>query len=73
MSQVVKCLGDHNPFASDSEGGVTVESDCEGDSPEGTNGLPGVEGGEEASSRAVLTVGSLSAYVYSRLPIPSLA
>jgi hypothetical protein len=69
---VVQCLGDRNPFVSDPEGEVGVESDCEGDSSEGTNWSLGVEG-EEASSRAVLTVGSFSAYVDSRPSIPSLA
>ena len=67
MSQVVKYLRDRNPFASSTEGDVDVESDCEGDWLEGTNELPGVEGGEEALPRAVLTVGSFSACVYSHL------
>ena len=68
---VVKCLRDRNPFAGDPEGDVNVESDCERDLSEVTNGLPEVEGDGEALRRAVLTFGSFSAYVYSHFFIPS--
>ena len=73
MSPVVKCLRDRNPFAGDPEGDVNVESDCERDSPEVINGLPGVEKDGEALHRAILTFGSFSAYVYSHFSIPSSA
>ena len=69
MSPVVKYLGDQNPFIGDPEGDANVESDCEGDSSEVTNGFPKIEGREEVLLRAVLTVGSLSACVYSHLSI----
>ena len=62
---MVKRLRDRNPFAGDPEGDVNVESDCERDLSEVTNGLPEVEGDGEALPRAVLTFGSFSAYVYS--------
>ena len=73
MSPVVKCLRDRNPFAGDPEGDVNVESDCERDLSEVTNGLPEVEGDREALHRTVLTSGSFSAYVYSPFSIPSSA
>ena len=69
MSPVVKYLGDQNPFIGDPEGDADVESDCEGDSSEVTNGFSKIEGREEVLLRAVLTVGSLSACVYSHLSI----
>ena len=69
MSPVVKYLGDRNPFTGDPEGDANVESDCEGDSSEVTNWFPKIEGREEVLLRAVLTVGSLSACVYSHLSI----
>lgn len=64
---MVKYLRGQNPFASDPGGHANVESDCEGDLSEVINRSPGMERGEEASPRAVLTIGSFSAYVYSRL------
>ena len=69
MSPVVKYLGDRNPFTGDPERDADVESDCEVDSSEVTNGFLEMERREEVLLRAVLTVGSLSAYVYSRLSI----
>ena len=70
MFPVVKYLGDQNPFTGDPEGDANVESDCEGDSSEVTNGFPEIERREEVLLRAVLTVGSLSAcVVYSHLSI----
>ena len=71
-SPVVKCLRDRNPFAGDPEGDVNVESDCERDLSEVTNGLPEVEGDGEALPRAVLTFGSFSAYEYSHFFYPCL-
>ena len=64
---MVKYFRDRNPFAGDSEGDVNVESDCEGDLSEVASDFPGVDWGEEAMPRAVLTVGSFSAYVHSHL------
>ena len=69
MSPVVEYLGDRNPFTDDPEGDANVESDCEGDSSEVTNGFLEIERREEVLLRAVLTVGSLSACVYSHLSI----
>ena len=73
MSPVVKYLGDQNPFTDDPEGDANIESDCEGDSSEVPNGFPEIEGREEVLLRAVLTVGSLSAFVYSHFSIVSSA
>ena len=67
MSPVVKYLGDRNPFTGHLD--ASVESDCEGDSSEVTNEFPEIERREEVLLRAVLTVGSLSACVYSHLSI----
>ena len=64
---MVKYFRDRNPFAGDS-GDFSVESDCEGDSLKVADGIPGVsELGETALPRAVLTIGSFSAYEYFRL------
>ena len=66
---MVKYFKDRNPFAGDPDGDLNVESDCEGGSSEDASGLLKMEGGEDALSRAVLTVGSFPAYVYSH-PLP---
>ena len=67
---MVEYFRDRNPFAGDS-GDFSVESDCEGDSSKVADGVPGVpEGRETALSRAILTIGSFSAYEYSRPSIP---
>lgn len=60
-------LRGQNLFAGDPEGHTNVESDCEEDFSEAINRSPGIERGEEAFPRAVLTIGSFSACVYSRL------
>ena len=60
---MAKCLGEQDPFEGDPGGDVGTESDCEDDSPEDANGLQEVGAREEAKLRAVLTVGSFSAYV----------
>ena len=67
MSPVVKYFVDQNPFTGDLD--ANVESDCEGDSSEVTNEFPEMERREEVLLRAVLTVGSLSACVYSHLSV----
>ena len=61
MPPVAKYLGEQDPFGGDPGGDVGTESDCEGD-------LPEVGAREEAQPRAVLTVGSFSAYVRLHLP-----
>ena len=66
MSPVVKYLEDGKSIIKDLEGDINVESDCEGDSPEVTSEEEKKEGG----TRAVLIIGSFSAYV-SFLPSPS--
>ena len=69
---MVKYRGDRDTVVGDPEGDVGDESDCEGDSWEVADGIFGVsEGGEKALPRAILTVGSFSAYEYSRPSIPS--
>ena len=68
---MVKYGRDRDPVVGDPLGDVGVESDCEGDSSKVADGVPGVpEGRETALSRAILTVGSFSAYEYSRPSIP---
>ena len=62
MSLVVKYLKGQD-IASDLEGDVNVESDCNGDLQGVGDELPDVKDGEEEETRAVLTTGSLSAYV----------
>ena len=70
MPPVVKYCRDRDPVVGDPLGDVGVESDCEGDSPKVADGIPGVsELGETALPRAVLTVGSFSAYEYFRLQL----
>ena len=66
---MAKYLGERDPFGGVPEGDVGTESDCEGDSPEVANGLQEVRAREEAQLRAVLTVGSFSAYVCLHLPL----
>ena len=69
---MVKYGRDRDPVVGDPLGDVGVESDCEGDSSKVADGVPGVpEGRETALPRAILTVGSFSAYEYSRPSIPS--
>ena len=64
---MVKYRRDRDPVVGDPEGDVDAESDCEGDSPDVADGVSGAPEGEgPALPRAVLTVGSLSAYEYSR-------
>ena len=56
---MVKYVKGQSPLISDLEGDVNVESDCDGDTPEGENELANTK--EE--TRAVLITGSFSAYV----------
>ena len=65
---MAKYIGEQDPFGRDPEGDVGTESDCEADLPEVANGLQEVGAREEAQPRAVLTVGSFSAYVCLHLP-----
>ena len=65
---MAKYLGEQDPFGGDPGGDVGTESDCEGDSQEVANGYPEVGAREEVQPRAVLTVGSFSAYVCLRFP-----
>ena len=70
---MVKYRGDRDPVVGEPEVDAGVESDCEGDSSEVADGIPGMrEGGETALPRAVLTIGSFSAYEYSRPSILSI-
>lgn len=65
---MVKYLKGRNPLISDLEGGVNVESDCEGDSPKVTDELLEAKEEGEEPTRAVLTTGSFSAYEHSCIP-----
>ena len=65
---MAKYLREQDPFGGDHEEDDGTESDCEGDSPEVANGLQEVGPRDEAKPRAVLTVGSFSAYVCFHLP-----
>ena len=65
---MVKYLEDEKSTITDLEGDINVESDCESDST-GADGKSEKEK-EEGGNRAVLVVGSFSAYV-SFLPSPS--
>ena len=62
---MVKYLKGRNILVSDLEGGVNIESDCEGDSQEvkQETSKDGVE--TEEWTRAVLTAGSFSVYRFS--------
>ena len=69
---MVKYRRDRDPVVGDPLGDVGVESDCEGRPSKVPDGVPGVpKGGETALPRAVLTVGSFSAYEYFRPSILS--
>ena len=60
---MVKYLKSRNTLINDLEGGINVDSDCEGD-PTGAGDGKLKEGNEEGKgSRAVLIPGSFSAYV----------
>ena len=59
MSLVVRYLEGEETLIKDQEGDFNVESDCEGDS----TGLTLEEEKKEEGRRAVLIVGSFSAYV----------
>lgn len=61
---MVKYLKDQNTFINDLEGGVNVDSDCEGDSTRVGDGVLKKED-DEGETRAVLIAGSFSAYVRS--------
>ena len=65
---MTKYLGEQDPSGGDPGGDVGTESDCEGDSPEVANGFQEVGEQEDVQPRAVLTVGSFSAYVCLHLP-----
>ena len=60
---MVKYLKGRNILINDLEGGVNVDSDCEGDSTEIGDGTSQTKE-EEEQVRAVLTTGSFSAYVH---------
>ena len=62
MFLVVKYLKGRNVLISDLEGGVNVDSDCEGDFTGAGDGASNGEQNEE-ETRAVLITGSFSAYV----------
>jgi hypothetical protein len=64
-SPVVKRLKGRNPPVSDLDGDVNVESDCEGDFPGVRSEPVEMKGEGEEPIRAVLTIGSFSAYVHS--------
>ena len=68
MPPAAKYIREQDPFGGDPGWDVGTESDCDGDSPEDTNGLREVGARREAQPRAVLTVGSFSAYVCFHLP-----
>ena len=65
---MVKYFKGRKPSADDLGGGVTIESDCEADLQGAENESP-----KEEKTRAVLTMGSFSAYVdfYSTMPMVS--
>lgn len=69
MFLVVKYFTCQN-LASDPDVGANLESDCDGDSLGVKNELLGEKGDTEEESRAVLTIGSFSAYVHARSLVP---
>jgi hypothetical protein len=62
---VVKYLKGENPFKTDPEEDITIESDCEGELLGAEDGLLDTKGEEEEQTRAVLVNGSFAAYVHS--------
>ena len=59
---MVKYLKGKDTEVSDLEGGANIESDCEGDPPEVKKGTPKSTEAKGKKTRAVLIIGSFSAY-----------